>query len=71
MNAQYAETAIISDGYVMFNGYKLEPANAQARNQFGYEHDFTWEEAAQIGTPIWVEDDESSIWCDEPETYHR
>lgn len=62
----FAETASIQEGFVMFSGRKLEPASAPARNQFGYELGYTWKEAAQIGASIWVEET-GDIWCDDPE----
>ena len=62
----FAETATIQEGVIMFSGRKLEPASAPARNQFGYELGYTWKEVAQIGASIWVEET-GVIWCDDPE----
>lgn len=61
MDAIFAETADLSDEFVMFRGRKLEPASAPARNHFGYELGMTWKEAAQIGAPIWVEEN-GIVW---------
>ena len=66
METEFAETANIEEGFVMFSGRRLEPASAQARNQFGYELGYTWREVAQIGASIWVEKT-GVIWCDDPE----
>lgn len=48
----------------MHGGYRLEPSSNPARNQFGYEHAFSWEEARQMGITIWVEEN-GAIWCDD------
>jgi hypothetical protein len=60
----------IERGYVCVDGVAVEVASNLARNEFGNSHDYTWEEVARMGVPIWA-NEEGEIWCEDPECYMK
>ena len=61
---EIARTAEVIAGDLMCEGCRLESASNTAQNQFGYQEDCTWAEAAAQGKPIWVSD-QGQPWIDD------
>lgn len=68
MTTYFVGDVTIERGYVCVDGAAVEVASTLARNEFGNSHDYTWEEVARMGVPIWA-NEEGALWCEDPERY--